>query len=297
MQDLDYILDSRKLSLLDIRFSMDNLDVEVLWFRVMAIKDSNFTIPWHSHSSYEFHFVKQGSCVVNIQGREVTVREGEFYLTGRGVYHEQRCLSDPFVEFSLNCDLSLTDDEKTESSLVFELLNAERGEIKKDTAGIMKLFEAALLEVHNETVGYFSRIKCLVAMILTAAAAAFAGDLKATFEAPVKTSKINKTLSRALAYIAENSNRSISVAEVAKYCFISKRQLGRIMLDKTGQSTKKIIMEYRHKRAKQLLADTSLSSKEIGLMLGFNDPSNFAKTFKEIEGCTPEYYRKHYTLG
>jgi AraC-like DNA-binding protein len=40
---------------------------------------------------------------------------------------------------------------------------------------------------------------------------------------------------------------------------------------------------------------TSLSIKEIGYVMGFEEPTNFIKYFRKHEGVTPIEFRERYT--
>ena len=78
---------SDKLSQLNLKLDMDNFIIDILWFRVLKNKGV-WCISRHTHSSYEFHLVASGGCKVILDGGEFIAREGEFYLTPPGVYHE-----------------------------------------------------------------------------------------------------------------------------------------------------------------------------------------------------------------
>ena len=45
-------------------------------------------------------------------------------------------------------------------------------------------------------------------------------------------------------------------------------------------------------RAKQMLANTTLSVDEIARMLGYSSSSNFTRMFKSMEQSTPSLYRQ-----
>ena len=45
-------------------------------------------------------------------------------------------------------------------------------------------------------------------------------------------------------------------------------------------------------KAKELLATTQLSMKEICAKVGYSDPNYFSKTFKKNVGVTPTEYRE-----
>jgi AraC family transcriptional regulator, transcriptional activator of pobA len=58
-----------------------------------------------------------------------------------------------------------------------------------------------------------------------------------------------------------------------------------------GKSPKVIISERVLLEIKRLLVHTNQSIKEIGFDLGFNEPTNFIKYFRQQTGQTPSEFR------
>ena len=53
--------------------------------------------------------------------------------------------------------------------------------------------------------------------------------------------------------------------------------------------------EYRVSRAKELLANTNDSIKDIGTSCGYTDSNYFTRVFRRITGMTPSEYRQSLT--
>ncbi len=79
--------------------------------------------------------------------------------------------------------------------------------------------------------------------------------------------------------------------EVAAYLYMSTSKLQRKLkeLNTTYQSIKSEEIVFA---ARELLLNSKLSIDEIAEQLGFNNASNFSKSFKAYEGVTPNKYRK-----
>ena len=58
-----------------------------------------------------------------------------------------------------------------------------------------------------------------------------------------------------------------------------------------GTTPIQYLKSFRIKKAAELLTNTDLKIVDIGIMCGFQDMSYFAKTFRNIYGCTPSKYR------
>lgn len=71
---------------------------------------------------------------------------------------------------------------------------------------------------------------------------------------------------------------------------MSRMQLHRKIKALLGLSTSEFIRSQRLKMAAKLLGNHDINISEVGYSVGFNDPSYFAKCFKEAYGCTPTQY-------
>ncbi len=63
------------------------------------------------------------------------------------------------------------------------------------------------------------------------------------------------------------------------------------LLRREGASYRGVLDASRHRRAKALLRETSLSITEVGLSLGYSDHANFTRAFKRWYGCPPSTFR------
>ena len=73
----------------NIRFALGQASVNVLWLRRAGFHSSTH-ISMHSHSGYELHIIPYGSGLVIVNGQTYELSKGMLYLTGPGVYHEQK---------------------------------------------------------------------------------------------------------------------------------------------------------------------------------------------------------------
>jgi AraC family transcriptional regulator len=80
------------------------------------------------------------------------------------------------------------------------------------------------------------------------------------------------------------------LAELARLCNLSVRQLTRSFRASQGCSISTFIANYRLEQAKRLLG-TDLSVKAIAYSLGFSSPSSFCCAFRRSTGRTPMQFR------
>ncbi len=93
-------------------------------------------------------------------------------------------------------------------------------------------------------------------------------------------------------YISTNYSYPITVEDVASYVGISRSYLFRSFQSVQNQSPKEYLIEYRIKRARHLLRETSLSIASIAYSVGFENNLYFSKAFKSKMQMTPSEYRK-----
>lgn len=87
------------------------------------------------------------------------------------------------------------------------------------------------------------------------------------------------------------SEKKISVREIAAECFTNESNLRRIFKRYMGTSPNDYRIKIKIESAKQMLISTDLSIKEISCTLGFYDEAYFHKIFCKRVGVTPKHYR------
>ncbi|MFD2611185.1 response regulator transcription factor [Paenibacillus gansuensis] len=108
-----------------------------------------------------------------------------------------------------------------------------------------------------------------------------------------RPSAARRPIEKALQFIEENYNRSITLQDTADLLYLNPSYLSRLFHEETGETFSKYIVRVRMRRAKELLKNTPLKVYEIADRVGYKDFRHFAKTFKETEGITPAQYRDY----
>jgi AraC-like DNA-binding protein len=104
--------------------------------------------------------------------------------------------------------------------------------------------------------------------------------------------KADNTLRQVIQYVRENTNRNITVAEIAYYVGFSRPSLSRKVKKELGFELSAFIRKCKLEEAKDLLAFSNKSISEISNYLCFSSQSHFQKSFKDQYGITPQAYRK-----
>lgn len=101
--------------------------------------------------------------------------------------------------------------------------------------------------------------------------------------------KYNNQIQEIISYINDNIEENITVKHLADHFFISESYICRIFKLATGTTINKYIIARRITIAKSLLS-TGLTVDEVHAKCGFNDYSNFLKSFKKAVGVSPKKY-------
>ena len=106
--------------------------------------------------------------------------------------------------------------------------------------------------------------------------------------------KATEQISKAKVFIRENLLKGIGPEEVADSLHMSYSWFRKLFKEYTGLSPAHYIQELKIQQAKDLLATTQRSTKEIAYYLTFDDIPYFTKVFKKYTGYTPQSYRKKF---
>jgi signal transduction histidine kinase/AraC-like DNA-binding protein len=96
---------------------------------------------------------------------------------------------------------------------------------------------------------------------------------------------------RAVAYLQQCYQRSLSRQELADAVGVSKSYLSAIFHQELGLSPWDYLHRYRISRAKLLLRSSSDSITAIAAAVGFDDPGYFSRVFHRLVGRSPRHYR------
>jgi AraC-like DNA-binding protein len=96
---------------------------------------------------------------------------------------------------------------------------------------------------------------------------------------------------RARRQLEQHLDRRIDVAQLLEGTDISYERFRKIFRERTGVSPGEYRIRKRIDRARALLTEGSLSTKEIAYTLGYRDPFTFSKQFKQVVGVSPAAFR------
>jgi AraC-like DNA-binding protein len=92
-------------------------------------------------------------------------------------------------------------------------------------------------------------------------------------------------------YLIANYSKPITIDQLCDYFFCSRGTLLTHFKSKYNTTIHKFLLDYRLKKAAELLTNKKQTVKEIAYQCGFEDPNYFCKVFKKEYQCSPLEFR------
>ena len=86
--------------------------------------------------------------------------------------------------------------------------------------------------------------------------------------------------------------RPLSIAELSALVNLSPSRFRSLFAAQTGVAPLRYLQRLRLRRARLLVERTFLSVKEVMALVGYNDPSHFARDFSREHGAPPSAFRR-----
>jgi len=93
-------------------------------------------------------------------------------------------------------------------------------------------------------------------------------------------------------YVERHYAEDLSLERLADVAAVSPSYLIRLFKRQMGTTPHDYLLRYRISRAKELLAETTMTSAAIARQVGFNSESNFSYRFSRMVGQSPRAYRQ-----
>lgn len=236
-------------------------------------------------NSYQLIYISRGKGRFYKSPAEATeIKQGDMILLKPGVWHSYRPAAQTgWQEYwiGFNGDIMKMRFSK-------EMLNKDifRIGIRDD---IVDMFINAINIAEREQPMYQNVLACTAEMILALT----------LYYDKNSTSDINsqsRSIRQAQAIIRENITSDISPEDIARQVNMSYSWFRKSFKSYTGISPIHYILSLRIKKAKELLAETDMSIKEITYRLRFSSTAYFTTVFRRLAHTTPSDYRQRYDM-
>lgn len=240
----------------------------------------------HSHAGHaELLFVREGSGIANVNGKEEPLLPGDFILCGAGEPHSYRARSGSVLT-AISCGFRHLHCCGMETNSFIG--RQEQPVVHAGTGSGVLGRMLAVLESAAETPDTHSEEICgyLSAAVVTTA-------LRLHRAAAERAEQIHYELAtRAQRYLDNHYLESLTLSQIAEAMGVSKFHLDRVFLSRTGCTPVQYITRRRMARAQTLLASTELTVRRVAEQCGYANYNYFTALFRRTVGMTPGEYRK-----
>lgn len=260
--------------------AFSSLKINNTYLKQLSVNKDSFGIAGkaHHHTCYEIHLVTAGHQTYRVGNKNYEINANSFLMIPPHTKHKLIDYSNIAEKFSITF---ITENSKIRSKIaqsfsaqsagrISENLSFINAEYCKKLSSSTKLIENALFE----TIVHILRLS------------GYSEEPSVDFNA-----NENTRLTLAKQFIKDNIELSPTVEDVAKYCNLSTRQLTRLFIDNDTITPLSYIQKHKIKLIQQLLANDTLSLKEISEKLNFNNEYYFNSFFKKYAGMPPGEYR------
>lgn len=276
-------------------------------FGVRSTANAERNMAPHRHSFFQIFFVASGTAVHEIAGHTHHAKSGSIFFVQPYTVHRAVFPADSecyVVYFSANFiqqHLGLPDDAAQQelelhrlpelapfyfqSHCAYELDPAHTAEARERC---LRMLEA------NARRGVFdaARARSELTLLLTLVGEKYLSEFQLHERSGGVRQVIDKRARAAVAFLAQNFQRSITLDEVAAKVHLTGTYLTHLLKQETGKTYKHMLDELRLEHSKQLLAYTDAPMLKIAEDSGFLDQVHFTKRFKAYTGTTPGQYRR-----
>ena len=248
-----------------------------------------YSIPEHSHPQHTL-IVSMGNSLlaqwyIDGQFRDLQYNKGDVFIVPAGVPHRAY-----WKQPSEGLLLALEPESLVNAAI--DSLSDRIELIPQFATTDLRLFQIAqwlLIELQQQQMGSSLYIESLTTMLRV--------HLLRNYSAvkpqipDYKGGLAKHKLQMAIAFIDENLDRDLKLAEIATLVAMSPYHFARMFKQSTGFSPHQYLIKQRLSQAKELLRRSDMAIADIGYMVGYQNPSHFTSVFRKHTKVTPKAYR------
>ena len=270
-------------------------------FYIVERHKSEFTWPIHSHEVYELNFIERGKGVRRVVGDSIE-EIGDYELTlitGDGLEHaweQGNCTQPDIREITIQFSPGLLGPEllaKNQFVSVRKLFERARMGVTFSLQAIMKVYVLldGLASKEERMEQFLDMLKILYELSQDQGSRTLASHAFA----PNGSDREGRRIDKVKEFVAKHYTEDIKLEDLAALVAMAPSAFGRYFKQHTGRSPLDYIIDVRLGVAARMLVDSSLSVSEICYACGFNNLSNFNRSFKARRGYTPRDFRSLFT--
>jgi AraC-like DNA-binding protein len=266
-------------------------------FYIVERHKTEFTYPLHRHKEFELNFIERGKGVRRIVGDSVEeVGEYDLVLIGgeylEHVWEQGTCSSKDIREITIQFSGEIFSGDllaKNQFASIEKMLRKAQHGLVFPMSTIMKVY-STLDTIANESERFVQFLKTLYVLYELSISDDVRVLASSSFAHYARKGESNR-VQKVKQYISEHYARPLRLEEMAALVGMSPVAFSRFFRQRTGRTLSEYIVDIRLGYAARMLVDTAKNISEICYECGFNNLSNFNRTFKAKRHYTPRDFR------
>lgn len=261
-------------------------------------KDS-FTYPLHRHDEYELNFVAGCRGAQRVVGDSMEIlSDYDLCLIGGGIEHgwlQHTCTNQNIREITIQFSSDMFGEEflkKNQLKSLATLLNTSKKGVSFGMDTILRTY-AKLEDLINTESGFY-RVLRLMEILYELANEHDRRLLSSNPFSKMDHQNESRRIHKIEEYVNKHYSENINLQDLADLVGMNANAFSRYFRTRTGRTVIEYIIDIRLGHASRLLVDTTMAISEICYECGFNNISNFNRTFKRKKGCSPSSFRENY---
>jgi AraC-like DNA-binding protein len=267
-------------------------------FYIVERHKTEFTYPLHQHKEFELNFIENGKGVRRIVGDSVEeIDDYELVLLGgedlQHVWEQGSCKSKDIRELTVQFSSDIFGDDllsKNQFASIRRMLRRADHGLSFSLPSIMKVY-SVLDTIAAETERFVQFLKFMY-VLYELSVSDDARVLASSSFAHTERSTESRRVQKVKQYINDHYADPLRLSDLADIVGMSPVAFSRFFRQRTGRTLSDYIVDIRLGYAARMLVDSTKNISEICYECGFNNLSNFNRTFKAKRNCTPRYFRE-----
>lgn len=262
-------------------------------------KKTDFNYPLHFHPEYELNYISNAAGAERIVGDSIgTIGSRELCLVGPNLYHIWKLgRADPTTD-KREITLQFVANVFPDALLAKDVYKRIADLLTRSQNGVLFSSSTAdqaepLLHRISQTKGFEAYVEFLRLMEFLAEQPDQTGLANNGFQAGT-TAVTDNRIEKIHDYITNHYKERITLGDAADILSMSPVSVTRLIKQRTGKSFVDFLNEIRIGYATRMMVDSDMSISEICFASGFNNISNFNRTFRKKQGLTPTEFRQKY---
>lgn len=271
-------------------------------FTLFSRTKTSFDFPLHYHEEFELNFIMNAKGAKRVIGDHIEeINDLELVLVGPNLQHgwfNNKTKSTEIKEITVQFHRDLFDEKflhRNQMSYIKTMFQRSlRGILfsGETTEAIMPRL-LSLPQKHG-----FDSVLELMSILHDLSSSRNIRTLSdISFNGKESLSYNSRRIERIMSYLNSNFDKNVTLNDAAKLAGMTEVALSRFFKVRTGKTFVDTLNEIRLGNASRMLIETTQSITEVAYKCGFNNMSNFNRTFKKKKDCTPKEFRETYNAS